>query len=109
MSLDGLRKWYNKLRKGQRGALQASSVSPPGTHSLSGSHGWREVFAAGVHEFADPGQYGLPPSAAAPRPLAIMQTDIPSISRDGPATAVALRCEGFDAHTTHSSPALQGG
>lgn len=51
----------HSLRGGQRPS-EASSVSAPGTTPLSVGHTWQHVFDAGLHEFSDPGQHGLPPA-----------------------------------------------
>lgn len=48
-----LRKAYNVVRVGQRAALEASGITPPGVTRWSYGHGWPQVFASGVHEFSN--------------------------------------------------------
>lgn len=55
-----LRKAYNVVRVGQRTALEASGITPPGVTRWSYGHGWAQVFASGVHEFSDVRRKGLP-------------------------------------------------
>lgn len=58
VALGDLRTRYDRLRLAQRDALSASSLTPPGTTNVTVDHGWREVFASGLHEFADVAHLG---------------------------------------------------
>lgn len=60
LDLGELRKRYGAVRMGQRQALEASDLVPPGTTIWSVNHNWEAVYATGVHEFAEVAKYGTP-------------------------------------------------